>query len=127
MQRGRLRRAFNDFRRLTGLRREHVLNDLDGLLDLLVAHSLDAAALLNLHLARHQQRKYFDVHGRLVTSDLLDRPLAFVTEVQQQRLHELLVQQVTCTMPIATRVSRKPLLEGHLALHVGRVVLNVSK
>src|SRR5262249_60840745 len=38
---GRPRRPFNDFRRLIGLSREHVLNGLDGLLDLLVGHRLD--------------------------------------------------------------------------------------
>jgi hypothetical protein len=37
---GRLRRPFNDFRRLTGSRREHGLDGLDGLLDLLVADAL---------------------------------------------------------------------------------------
>jgi len=30
-------------------------------------------------------------------------------------------------VPVAVGVARNPLLEGHLALHVGRVVLNVSK
>src|SRR6516165_6499295 len=55
---GRLRRAFNDFRRLTGSRREHGLDGLDGLLDLLVAHRLDdAPAVLAFHFARHQKRK----------------------------------------------------------------------
>src|SRR5262249_56881456 len=73
---GRLRRAFNDFRRLTGSRREHGLDGLDGLLDLLVAHRLDAPAVLDFHFARHQKRKNLEVRGRLVTSDLLDRLLA---------------------------------------------------
>ena len=53
--------------------------------------------------------------------------LPSMTEVQQQRLHELLVQQMTCTVPVAVRVARNPLLERHVALHVGRVVLNVNK
>src|SRR5262249_25598846 len=55
-ERGRLRRAFNDFRRLTGSRREHGLDGLDGLLDLLVAHLLDRAGMLDLHFPRHQER-----------------------------------------------------------------------
>jgi hypothetical protein len=42
-------------------------------------------------------------------------------------LHELLVQEVTRAVPVAVRVSRNPLLEGHVALHVDRVVLNMSK
>src|SRR6516162_777945 len=50
---GRLHRAFNDFRRLTGSRREHGLDGLDGLLDLLVRHLLYAVRVLHLHLARH--------------------------------------------------------------------------
>src|SRR6516164_2327764 len=100
-----LRRAFNDFRRLTGSRREHGLDGLDGLLDLLVAHRLDAPAVLELHLARHQKRKNLEVRGRLVTSDLLDRLLAVLTEMQQQRLHELLIEQVTRAVPVAVRVA----------------------
>src|SRR5262249_9441644 len=68
-KRGRLRRAFNDF---TGSRREHGLNGLDGLLDLLVRHLLYAVRVLHLHLARHQQRKYFNVHGRLIARDLFN-------------------------------------------------------
>src|SRR5262245_50700771 len=84
---------------------DQLLNQLDGLLDLLVAHSLDAPAVLELRLARHQQRKYFEVHARLVTSDLLNRFLALMAEVQQQRLHELLIEQVTRAVPVAVRVS----------------------
>src|SRR5262245_63952558 len=50
-----------------------------------------------------------------------------MAEVQQQRLHELLVQQMTRAVPVAVRVARHPLPERHGALHVGRLVLNVSK
>src|SRR5262249_43080076 len=53
---GRLRHPFNDFRRLTGSRREHGPAGLDSLLDLLVPHRLGAPAVLELHLARHQKR-----------------------------------------------------------------------
>src|SRR6516225_7755311 len=101
-ERGRLRRAFNDFHRLTGSRREHGLDGLDGLLDLLVRHLLYAVRVLSLHLARHQKRKNFEVRGRLVTSDLLNCLLAVLAEMQQQRLHELLIEQVTravCLLP----------------------------
>ena len=58
--RGRHRQARDDFRfplnhlrRLTGSRREHGLDGLDGLLDLLVAHRLDAPAAVHLHFPRH--------------------------------------------------------------------------
>src|SRR6516225_7465996 len=87
---------------LTGSRREHGLDGLDGLLDLLVRHLLYAVRVLSLHLARHQKRKNFEVRGRLVTSDLLNCLLAVLAEMQQQRLHELLIEQVTravCLLP----------------------------
>src|SRR5262245_1873134 len=105
-ERGRLHRAFNDFRRLTGSRREHGLDELDGLLDLLVRHLLYAVRVLYLHLARHQQRKYFDVRGRLIARDLFNCLLAVLAEMQQQRLHELLIEQVTRAVPVAVRVAR---------------------
>src|SRR5262245_9170009 len=98
-------RAFNDFRRLTGSRREHGLDELDGLLDLLVRHLLYAVRVLYLHLARHQQRKYFDVRGRLIARDLFNCLLAVLAEMQQQRLHELLIEQVTRAVPVAVRVA----------------------
>src|SRR5262249_39112562 len=41
---------------------------------------------------------------------LLDRLLALVTEVQQQRLHKLLVQQVTRAVPVAVRVALHSLM-----------------
>ena len=100
-ERGRLRRAFNDFRRRTGSRREHGLDGLDGLLDLLVAHRLDAPAVLELHLARHQKRKNLEVRGWLLPRDLLNCLLAVLAEMQQQRLHEFLVQQMTRAVPVA--------------------------
>src|SRR6516164_742568 len=110
---------------LTGSRREHGLDGLDGLLDLLVRHLLYAVRVLSLHLARHQKRKNFEVRGRLVTSDLFNCLLAVLAEMQQQRLHELLIEQVTRAVPVAVRVSRQPWPEGHGALHVGRLVLNM--
>jgi hypothetical protein len=112
---------------LAGAGREHVLNRLYRGLDLFVRHRLNPSGMLDFHLARHQKRKDFEVRGRLVTSDLFNRLLALMAEVQQQRLHELLVQQMTRAVPVPMRISRNPLLEGHLALHVHRVVLNVNK
>src|SRR5262249_8901792 len=47
--------------------------------------------------------------------------------MQQQRLHKLLVQQVTRAVPVAEMGARHPLLERHGALHVGRLVLSMSK
>src|SRR6516165_7313000 len=42
----------NHLRRLTGSRREHGLDELDGLLDLLVAHRLDAPPLCSSFISR---------------------------------------------------------------------------
>jgi hypothetical protein len=66
--------------------------------------------MLEFHLSRHQERKNFEVCGRLIARNLFNRLFALVTEVQQQRLHELLVQQVTCTVPVAVRVTLKGVL-----------------
>src|SRR6516162_6283422 len=77
----------------------------DGLLGLLVRHLLYAVRVLYLHLARHQQRKYFNVHGRLIARDLFNCFLAVLAEMQQQRLHELLIEQVTRAVPVAVRVA----------------------
>ena len=65
--------------------------------------------MLELHLARHQKRKNLEVRGRLITSDLLDRLLALMAEVQQQRLHELLVQQMTRAVPVAVTLRARNL------------------
>src|SRR5262245_44027257 len=78
-------------------------------------------------LARHQQRKDFEVARRLLPCDLLNRLLAVLAEVQQQRLHELLVQQMTRVVPVTVRVDRHPWPERHAALHVRSLVLIVSK
>src|SRR5262249_44278802 len=72
-------------------------------------------------------RKYFEVHARLLPRDLLNCLLAVLAEMQQQRLHELLIEQVTRAMPVAVRVARNPLPKRHGALHVGRLVLSMSK
>jgi hypothetical protein len=66
--------------------------------------------VLYLHLARHQQRKYFDVHGRLLPRDLLNCLLAALAEMQQQRLHELLIEQVTRAVPVAVGVASRLVL-----------------
>ena len=47
--------------------------------------------MLDLVLARHQQRKDFEVAGWLLPRDLLNCLLAVLAEVQQQRLDELLI------------------------------------
>jgi len=57
----------------------------------------------------------------------LNRLAPMDLKIKQERLEESLVEQVTCVMPVAVRVSRNPSLESHVALHVDRVVLNMNK
>ena len=74
-------------------------------LKLLVRQALDHIAVLDLMLARNQQCQDFEVGGRLLPRDLLNCLLAVLAEMQQQRLHKLLVQQVTRAVPVAVRVA----------------------
>ena len=96
-KRGRLRRAFNDFRRLTGSRREHGLDELDGLLDLLVAHSLDAPRMFNFHIPRAQPCQQLAVSRRLVLAHLGNCRWTAVPEVSEQGRNKLAVQLLTVT------------------------------
>src|SRR6516162_10183822 len=96
-ERGRLRRAFNDFRRLTGSRREHGLDELDGLLDLLVAHSLEAPRMFNFHIPRAQQCQQLAVSCRLSLAHLGDCRWTAVPEVSEQGCNKLAVQLLTVT------------------------------
>src|SRR5262249_25547030 len=51
-----------------GLLRQHVLYQLDGLLDLLIAHRLNPSGMLDFHFPRHQERANLHVcHGLLLT------------------------------------------------------------
>jgi hypothetical protein len=54
-------------------------------LTLLVRHRLDAAAVLDLHLARHQERANLQVGRRLLLADLLDSRRAMPLEVGDER------------------------------------------
>jgi hypothetical protein len=67
------------------------------------------------------------VTERALLPTFLNRLAAVRLKIQQERLEEFLVKQVTRAVPVAVRVARNPLLEGHVALHVDRVVLNMSK
>jgi hypothetical protein len=50
-----------------------------------------------------------------------------LAEMQQQRLHELLIEQVTRAVPVAVGFPETPRLNIMALLHVGRLVLNMSK
>ena len=49
--------------------------------------------------------KDFEVARRLLPRDLLNCLLAMLAEMQQQRLHELLIEQMTRAVPIAVGVA----------------------
>ena len=83
--------------------------------------------LLNFHLARDKVTENLHVTERALLPTLLNRLAAVRLKIEQERLKESLIKQVTRAVPVAVRVARNPLLEGHLALHVHRVVLNVNK
>src|SRR5262245_11114789 len=120
----RFYRSLEQFDRAASLR---CLDVLDHGFKLLVRQAFERIAVLDLVLAGNEQAENLEIARRLLPRDLLNCLLAVLAEMQQQRLHELLIEQVTRAVPVATRVSRNPLLEGHLALHVHRVVLNVNK
>src|SRR5215831_4310288 len=56
-ERGRLRRAFDDLRRLPGPPRQIALNRRDRVHNLVFRHRLDPAGVLDRHFARHQQNQ----------------------------------------------------------------------
>src|SRR5215475_15258861 len=112
---GRLRRAFNDFRRLLGSSREHGLDGLNGLLNLLVGHRLDAPRMFNFHIPRAQQCQQLAVSCRLSLAHLGNCRWTAVPEVSEQGCNKLAVQLLAVTRADRTagRVSRPPSFEGH--------------
>src|SRR5215831_3808081 len=68
--------------------RQYLLDDLDRALDLLVGHRFDAAAGLDLHLARHRKRANLQVRCRLRFPHLLDGLAPMQTKVIGQRADE---------------------------------------
>jgi len=96
-ERGRLRRAFNDFRCLTGLRREHDLDCLNRALDLLVRHRLDDSGMFDFHIPRAQQCQQLAVSGGLVLAHLGNCRWTAVPEVSEQGRNKLAVQLLTVT------------------------------
>jgi len=84
-------RPLDHSNRAASLRFKRGLDVLDHGLKLLVRQVLDRIAVLDLVLARYQQRKDFEVARRLLPRDLLNRLLAVLAEMQQQRLNEFLI------------------------------------
>jgi hypothetical protein len=82
--------------------------------------------LLYFQLARHKVTENLHITERALLPTFLNRLAPMGVKIEQQRLEKSLVEQMTRVVPVAERVSRKPSLERHRALHVGRLVLNVS-
>jgi hypothetical protein len=77
---------------------------------LLIAHALDRAAVLQLQFARHQQGAYLHVGSGLIFPHLRDGFRAALAEVCGQRFEERLIENVTRTLGIPAKVSRRHLV-----------------
>jgi len=66
-------------------RRQNLLDDLDGPLDLLIRHFLDRIAMLDLVLTGHQQSENLEVARRLLPRDLLNCLLALKWAAEANR------------------------------------------
>src|SRR6516165_2599581 len=89
----RLRNALDHLCARAGfLLRNHRLNELDRALDLLIGHRLDAAGMLQLHLARHQHWADFQIAGRTFPAhpleDFSPMLLPVLRQIEQKALIE---------------------------------------
>src|SRR5262249_56807483 len=84
---------------------DHLLNQLNAALDLLRCHRFDAIALLDLHLARHQQDKQFQKYRRVVSHHLLYRLAAAATEGKTHLVDGVGGQRMTRTLGVSAKVS----------------------
>src|SRR6516165_10116182 len=89
----RLRNALDHLGARAGfLLRNHRLNELDRALDLLIGHRLDAAGMLQLHLARHQHCADFQIAGRTFPAhpleDFSPMLLPVLRQIEQKALIE---------------------------------------
>src|SRR5262249_42656891 len=96
-ERGRLGHGLNDLGLLARPPRQEALNRRDRVHDLLLGHRLDAPAVLELHLARHQQGADFHVCGWLIFPHFGNRRWPTLPEVSQQRGDELRTEPRTLT------------------------------
>src|SRR5215831_15067572 len=101
----RFYRSLEQFDRAASLRCKRGLDVLDHGFKLLVRQAFERIAVLDLVLAGNEQAENLEIARRLLPRDLLNCLLAVLAEMQQQRLHELLIEQVTRAVPVATRVS----------------------
>src|SRR6516164_3944092 len=89
----RLRNALDHLGARAGfLLRNHRLNELDRALDLLIGHRLNAAGMLQLHLARHQHCADFQIAGRTFPAhpleDFSPMLLPVLRQIEQKALIE---------------------------------------
>src|SRR5262249_9729442 len=75
--------------------RQHLLDKLDTALKLLIGHRLDATALLDLHLARHQKRADLQVCRGVLLPHLCNGFRPMTLEVGSEREQEILVERST--------------------------------
>src|SRR5262245_824023 len=104
--------------------RDHRLYQLDGPLDLLVAHRLDAAGMLSSKISRAQQCQQLAVSCRLVLAHLGNCRWTAVPEVSEQGRNKLAVQLLTVTRADRTagRVSGPPWFKRHCKLSSMRLL-----
>src|SRR5215471_21521174 len=104
------------FDRAASLRCKGGLDELDHGLKLLVRQVLDRIAVLDLVLARDQQRQNLQVRRRLCSAHTFNRLRAAVPEVSEQGSNKLAVQLLAVTRAdwTAGRVSRPPPFKWHV-------------
>jgi hypothetical protein len=93
----RLYSPFNDVGLIASLRRKCPRDVLDCRLKLLVRQVLDRIAVLDLVLARDQQRQNLQVRGRLCSAHTFNRLRTAVPEVSEQGRNKLAVQLLAVT------------------------------
>src|SRR5262249_24785115 len=85
-----------------------ILNDLNCPFYLLRRHRLDAAGMLDLHLARNQKRTDFHIGRRLLLTHLCNRGRPVLFEVGSEREQEILVERPSRSLQGPARVPPLP-------------------
>jgi hypothetical protein len=105
------RRPLNDCRRITRLSIDHCLKGLNRLLQLLVRKRLQGTRVLNPHLLGNEQCTNLHIRGRLIFPHPRNGLRAAFAEIPRQCLKKCLAENVTRTLGIPAKVSRRPLRE----------------
>src|SRR6516164_5134540 len=107
-ERGRLRRAFDDLRRLPGPPRQIALNRRDRVHNLVLGHRFDAALRLDLHFLWHKQNQKLKENSGLVLHFFLNGMATTEIEGPMHFQDRGLVQRLTRSLRTAARVSYPP-------------------